>query len=258
METILDKIIRDKYLDIKNNQAYYDDLQPIESKQTAKFAKAMTKTSLSIIAEVKRGSPSKGRLASISEPVVLVNDYIKAGVDALSVLTEQHYFFGSNHDLQQVADNVTHKNIPVLRKDFIVDVRQLIEAKLLGADAILLIVKVLGEKTVNYINAAARCGLEALVEVHDRQELSIALEAGATIIGINNRDLNSFATDINVSLELGQHIPDGVIKISESGIKTPQHIRCLEQAGFDGVLIGESLVTSNDIFQTIRTLRGVA
>jgi indole-3-glycerol phosphate synthase len=213
--------------------------------------KALKKHSLAIIAEIKRASPSKGFLSAIEDPVLLARRYIEAGACALSVLTEELYFKGSLDDLRKVS---LASSVPTLRKDFIIDPLQLREAALAGASAVLLIVSLLKEKTAFFLQETKRLGMEALVEVHTRDELLIALEAGAEIIGVNNRNLNNFVVDLKVAESLAPLIPSSVIKVAESGIKTKDDVRRMREAGYDALLIGEALVQAEDPIAFINAL----
>ena len=207
---------------------------------------ALTKPGLSIIGEIKRCSPSAGDLAPIDDPISLLKQYLAGGVAAVSVLTEQHYFKGSLKDLRRVKNFLNDQPIPVLRKDFIIDKAQLIEAVTAGADAVLLIVSLLGEKLMEFLQYCEILGLDALVEVHELSELQMAVAAGAKIIGINNRNLEDFTVDIQHCLTLISHIPEKIITVAESGVTTPEQAKQLYEAGFDGVLIGSGLVTAAD------------
>lgn len=207
--------------------------------------KTLEQPELSVIAEIKRNSPAEGFLAPILNPENLACDYVKGGADAISVLTDKTYFFAQDNDLQRVKKIVDNK-IPVIRKDFILDPLQIIESALLGADVILLIARVLKDRLPEFIQNTAKVGLESLVEVHDEHELEMALESGATIIGMNNRDLKNFEVSLEVSFNLIEKIPQGVFAISESGISHPSQAKLLHQAGFSGVLIGKALVMSSN------------
>jgi indole-3-glycerol phosphate synthase len=208
------------------------------------FKRALRTTSLAIIAEIKRKSPSKGVLAQIADPTELAKTYVSAGANALSVLTDEPFFAGSIQDLTQVATSLAKHAQPILRKDFIVDEIQIAEAIAIGADAILCIVAALGAKTKHILTAAKNMGIPALVEVHNHRELDLALHSGAEIIGINNRDLTTFSIDTKQSFTLINAIPQDIIRIAESGVDTPQLAQAYHRAGFDAVLIGEALVTS--------------
>lgn len=220
------------------------------------FKKSLCNDSLSIIAEIKRKSPSKGNLALITDPVALAKQYVEGGASAISVLTDETFFSGSIDDLIQVASALSELNPPVLRKDFIIDKRQIDEAYNAGADAILAIVAVLGNRTKEIIEYANVRNLDVLVEVHDEYELDMALVSGAEIIGINNRNLKTFQIDTQVSLQLVGAIPKNIIKVAESGILSPELAKQYRQAGFDAVLIGEALVTAADPQQFIKACRG--
>ncbi|HBI22597.1 MAG TPA: indole-3-glycerol phosphate synthase TrpC [Legionella sp.] len=210
-----------------------------------RFARALRGPTLGVIAEIKRKSPSKGTLALISDPPSLAQAYVAGGAHAISVLTDEPFFAGNLTDLKQVATALRGQPTPVLRKDFIIDEIQIAESILAGADAILCIVAILGSKTKQILDAAHRMGLEALVEVHSQNELDIALASGAQIIGINNRDLTTFAIDTEQAIRLIDSIPPSIIRVAESGILMPELAQTYYHAGFDAVLIGEALVTSN-------------
>jgi len=214
-----------------------------EKKSFTSFKHALRQPTLSVIAEIKRKSPSKGALATIEDPVALANTYVAGGANALSILTDEKFFGGHLADIQAVAQALTHR-VPILRKDFIIDDMQIAEAVAAGADAVLGIVAVLGPKIKDVLTCARRLGIDVLVEIHNQAELDIALQSGADIIGINNRDLTTFLVDTNHALRLVEHIPANIIKIAESGITQPALAKQYHQAGFDAVLIGEALVTS--------------
>jgi indole-3-glycerol phosphate synthase len=199
-----------------------------------------------VIAEIKRKSPSKGSLASIKDPVELAKRYVLGGASALSILTDEAFFGGSINDLTQVADALRNQSIPIIRKDFIIDQLQIAEAAVAGASAVLCIVSVLGTQTKALLEFAHSLNLDVLVEIHDQEELKIALESGADIIGINNRNLHTFDVDTNRALQIVASIPDNIIKVAESGITDSLAARQYYQAGFGAVLIGEALVKSND------------
>jgi indole-3-glycerol phosphate synthase len=197
-----------------------------------------------VIAEVKRASPSKGAMASIADPAALAMDYEAGGASVISVLTEQRRFAGSLADLAAVRAAV---QVPVLRKDFVVSSYQLWEARAHGADMVLLIVAALEQNAlVSLVERAVSIGLIPLVEVHADEELDRALEAGAKIIGVNARDLTTLEVDRTVFARLAPRIPDGVLKIAESGIRGPHDLLAYAASGADAVLVGESLVTGKD------------
>ena len=197
-----------------------------------------------IIAEFKRQSPSKGVINNTLDPAATAAAYMNGGAAAISVLTEEDYFGGSLDDLRAVRNVV---DLPILRKDFIFDAFQIYEAAESGADAVLLIVAMLGDDELRKLAAAADdLGLDALVEVHDPVELGRAAKAGATIIGVNNRNLSTFDVSLNVSRELIRLRPDGALMVAESGLSGRHEIDELRQLGFDGFLIGETLMRSAD------------
>jgi indole-3-glycerol phosphate synthase len=199
---------------------------------------------VSVIAEVKRSSPSKGPLAAIADPAALASDYEAGGAHVISVLTERRRFAGTLDDLAAVRARV---DIPVLRKDFIVTSYQLWEARAYGADLALLIVAALEQEAlVSLIERAESIGLVPLVEVHTEEELDRALAAGAKVIGVNARDLKTLKVDREVFAKLAPKIPDGIIKIAESGVRGPHDLLAYARAGADAVLVGESLVTGKD------------
>ncbi|GMO12666.1 MAG: indole-3-glycerol phosphate synthase TrpC [Treponemataceae bacterium] len=210
------------------------------------------KSGLSFICEVKKASPSKGIIAHDFPYMEIAKEYEHAGAAAISVLTEPEFFLGKNEYLSQIAHNVS---IPVLRKDFIIDERQIYEAKFLGASAVLLICAILPLETLAaFIALAHKLGISALVEVHDEEETQNALESGARIIGINNRNLKDFSVDISVTERLKKHIPAGLITISESGIATAADIKRITDCGVDAVLIGESMMRAKNKAQFLAEL----
>jgi indole-3-glycerol phosphate synthase len=199
---------------------------------------------VAVIAEVKRASPSKGALAAIADPAALAADYEAGGARVISVLTEKRRFGGSLDDLAAVREAV---DVPVLRKDFIVSSYQLWEARAYGADLVLLIVAALQQNAlVSLVERAVSIGLVPLVEVHTQEELGRAVDAGATIIGINARNLRTLEVDRTVFAQLAPLVPEGIIKIAESGVRGPHDLLAYAAAGADAVLVGESLVTGKD------------
>jgi indole-3-glycerol phosphate synthase len=208
------------------------------------FEQALKKEGISFICEIKKASPSKGIIAEDFPYLQIAKEYEEAGASAISVLTEPEFFKGKNEYLQSIAKEV---KIPVLRKDFVIDEFQIYEAKFLGASAILLICALLeNEKLKSYIELAHSLGLSALVETHSEAEVESALNAGAKIIGINNRDLKTFNVDLQTTERLCKLIPSGIIKVSESGIKTYQDMQFLKNCKVDAVLIGESFMLAPD------------
>lgn len=217
------------------------------------FEKALRRPGLSFICECKRASPSRGLIAPDFPYLQIAADYEAAGSDAISVLTEPAYFLGSDVYLEQIAAAV---RLPCLRKDFTVDAYMIFQAKLLGAAAVLLICSILGEEQLReYICLCDRLGLSALVEVHDGAEAEIALRSGARIIGVNNRNLADFSVDMDNSCRLRERIPEQVLFVSESGVRTGEDIRALRELGADAVLIGEALMSASDRRAKLRQLR---
>lgn len=223
-----------------------------DARRVRDFRTALRKPGMSLIAEIKRVSPVKGMLRAGVEPVELAGLYEQGGARAISVLTDAHYFNGSIDDLAAVRQSVA---LPCLRKDFVVDEYQVYEARAAGADAILLIVRALsGKQLKDYLQLATELGMAALVEVHDAAEIEQALEVKARIIGINNRDLATFETDLSTTLQLRRLVPGGHVLVSESGIYTRDQVKMLEDAGVDAILVGEALLTSEDVVEKIREL----
>ena len=218
------------------------------------FREALTEPGISLIAEVKRASPSRGLLKKDLDPAKTALAYEKAGAAAVSVLTDSKFFQGSLKDLEEVKAAI---KLPVLRKDFIIDAYQIYEAKYFKADAVLLIAAILEQTQLrDFIELAHELALDALVEVHSREDLDNALECGAKIIGVNNRDLTNFSTDISTTLNLADYVPNSCILTSESGISTGDDVKRLAAVGVDAILVGEALVTSPDIDYKIKELLG--
>jgi indole-3-glycerol phosphate synthase len=209
-----------------------------------------------VIAEVKRRSPSKGALAPDLVPADLARAYGSGGASCLSVLTDREFFGGSAQDLAEARAAVP---LPVLRKDFTVGPADVCDARLMGADAVLLIAAALSESELAELAALAwRIGLDALVEVHDEREAERAIEIGATLIGINQRDLVSFEVDTDRAVRVAKALPDGVVRVAESGIRDGDDVRRLGDAGFHAVLVGETLVRSADPAAAVASLLGRA
>ncbi len=209
---------------------------------------------LGVIAEVKKASPSAGVIAPNFDPVAQAIAYDQAGATAISVLTDEKYFQGSLSYLTQIRRQV---GCPVLRKDFIIDDAQIYEAAVAGADAILLIVAALTqEELAQLLATAATCQLDVLVEVHDREELDRALETDAKIIGVNNRNLKSFTVDLHTTEALSEDVPDDILLVSESGIKSVEDARRVWMWGANAILVGESLMRSEDPAQMVRNFLG--
>ena len=221
-----------------------EEVSKLEITQDFPFKEALSDSEISIIAEVKRASPSKGLIAEDFDYVAIAKEYEDAGASAISVLTEPYFFKGSNDYLKEISQCV---DIPVLRKDFVIDEYMIWEAKALGASAILLIVSILSiVELKKYLDLAHDLGLSAIVETHDGNEIRTAVNVGAEIIGVNNRDLADFTVNIENSISLRRCVSGDVIFISESGIKTPEDVRKLKENNVDAVLIGETLMKSDD------------
>jgi indole-3-glycerol phosphate synthase len=216
------------------------------------FAGALTRSAPAIIAEIKKASPSKGVLATDFDPAAIAKMYERGGAAAISVLTDKPNFQGSLDHLKAARARVA---IPILRKDFTIDEFDILEAAAAGADAILLIAAILDEKQLrDYRELAAKFRIAALVEVHDEEELRIAVASGATIIGVNNRDLHTFEVSLDVSLRLADEMPVGGVRVAESGIHSPIDIQRLMAAGYTAFLVGEHLMRSDDPAAAVRAL----
>ncbi|NTW06868.1 MAG: indole-3-glycerol phosphate synthase TrpC [Syntrophaceae bacterium] len=254
---ILDKIVETKKEEVAQSkkekplaglQAAISELQPCRN-----FKAAISGSPSAIIAEVKCASPSRGRLVENFDPLKIAATYEKNGAAAISVLTDEKYFMGRREYLTQIKTEV---KLPLLRKDFIIDPYQIYESRTIGADAVLLIVRSLGARLGEFIELAGLLGLAALTEVHTAAELEIALAHKADIIGINNRNLDTFVTDINTCKELARSIPAGIVTVAESGIRNRDDIENIMQSGVRVFLIGEALVTSSDIGKKLKEFRG--
>ena len=219
------------------------------------FENALRTPGMSFICECKKASPSKGLIASDFPYLQIAKEYEQAGADCISVLTEPKWFLGSDKYLIEIADSVS---IPCLRKDFTVDEYMIYEAKLLGASAVLLICAILsGEQIKEYISVCDKLGLSALVEAHDESEVQMALNAGARLIGVNNRNLKDFSVDTDNSRRLRERIPSDVLFVSESGVSSAGDVEKLRNIGADAVLIGETLMRATDKKAKLTELRGV-
>ena len=218
------------------------------------FENALKTDDIAFICECKKASPSKGLIAPKFPYLQIAREYEAAGADCISVLTEPKWFLGSNYYLKEIAENV---KIPCLRKDFTVDEYMIYEAKLLGASAILLIAAILSQEQLSeYIEICDGLGLSALVEAHDEAEAIAAINAGARVIGVNNRNLKDFSVDTENSRRLRGMIPASVLFVSESGVRTAEDVQALRDIGADAVLIGETLMKAQDKRQKLTELRG--
>lgn len=256
---ILDQIVADKKVELEARKRAIPlfEVEKEIARQPAPldFAKALRGKGVRLIAEVKRASPSKGLIRADFDPLGIARTYAENGASAISVLTEARYFQGSLSYLPEIKTALGNKQIPLLRKDFLTDPYQIYESRANGADALLLIVAILTEAKLNELHGLAhQLGMGCLVEVHNESELKIALESNAGVIGINNRDLTTFETDLTTTERLRPLIPEDKIVVSESGIKDRRDMEKLRGWGVDAVLIGESLMASRDIAAKMKEL----
>ena len=247
---MLDKIVaktEERLIEAKKNKSLEElkkEVSALEISKDFPFKEALRDPQIAIISEVKRASPSKGLIAEEFDYVGIAKEYESAGASAISVLTEPYFFQGSNDYLKEISENVS---IPLLRKDFIIDEYMIWEAKLLGASAILLIVSILDlVQLKKYLDLAHDLGLSAIVETHDADEIRTAMIVGAEIIGVNNRNLKDFTVDIENSINLRRCVSGDVVFVSESGIKTKEDVTRLKENNVNAVLIGETLMKSDD------------
>lgn len=255
---MLDEILKHKRKEIEARKRELPLLlmkSRIEDSESARdFAFALSRPGLSLIAEIKKASPSAGLIREDFDLEKIAISYEQNGAAAISVLTETKYFQGSLDHLRRVREVVS---LPLLRKDFIIDEYQVYESKVCHADAILLIAAILEQsEMVALLQLAHRLGMEALVEVHNRSELERALAAGANIIGINNRNLRTLKVDLRTSLELAPLVPPGRIVVAESGIHSREDVVELEKLGINAILVGECLMKSKDVGAKIKELMG--
>lgn len=236
-----------KLIDLTNQAK---DCEPVRG-----FAKRLQRDSenrLAVIAEIKRRSPSRGALNHDLNPTDIAMQYRNGGASCLSVLTDEEFFGGSVSDLQQARAAV---DLPVLRKDFTVSMKNICDARIMGADCVLLIAAALSRNELQeFFEFASDLEIDSLIEVHDETELTTALEIGATIIGVNQRDLKTFEVDHQRAVRMAAMMPDGIVKVAESGVKTRTDAQALRNAGYNAVLVGESLVTSGDIITSVKDL----
>lgn len=246
--TVLEKITRAKVQELigAENRLPAASLESVldRAPEIRSFKRALVSRAPAIIAEIKKASPSAGVIREDFDPVALGRAYQKSGAAAISVITEVTYFHGGLENLARLRWSA---KIPLLRKDFIIDPYQILEARHAGADAVLLIAVLLDAGALRRLRSEAeRLGMDALVEVHNEAELQQALDAGATLIGVNNRDLRTFEVSLDVSLNLAKRIPRNVVAVAESGIRTADDIRKLSAAGFRGFLVGETLMRAEN------------
>ncbi len=252
---LLKKIIENKMREVEAKKMLCQGiLQKKQFCDIRDFRGAIKKSSFSIIGEIKYMSPVSGIITNDFNPQKIAWAYEKSGINAISVLTDKTFFGGDDRYVSVVKAEC---KLPVLRKEFIIDEFQIYESSYLGADAILLIARILDlQKLRQFLKIASRIGMACLVEVHSESELKRVFKTDAEIIGINNRNLKNFNVDITISLRLRRMIPDTYLTISESGIRNHNDIRMLRDAGFNGALIGTSILKSGDISKKIRELRG--
>jgi indole-3-glycerol phosphate synthase len=258
---ILDEIIKKTKADLEKRKIEYPEewlgrslsFNPFMPKDVLGALRSTEENPYRIIAEVKKASPSKGVIREDFDPVILAQAYAEGGADSLSILTEPHFFQGDKEYLGMVRRYV---NVPLLRKDFIVDPYQILEALVFGADYILLIAKALSRKELKTLyEYALRLGLEVLVEVHDKADLIKAMFAGATIIGINHRNLETFEMDMSLTEKLIPLIPNGKIIVAESGIHNHETVIELSKMGADAFLIGEHFMRQEDVTQALKAVK---
>ena len=274
--TILDTIVEHKFMEVadRRSRVSLDELKArlADASPTRGFARALRPGAMpkaldghaapvepetkrvALIAEVKKASPSAGIIRADFDPVAIARTYEEAGANCLSVLTDEKFFQGHDDYLRAVREAVS---IPMIRKDFCVDPYQIYETRVLGADAILLIVAALTPSQINEYHAiATEIGLDVLVETHTEEEMQVAVDAGATLVGINSRDLKRFITDLSAVDRLAPMAPAGSTLVAESGIKTPADVDRVRRAGAHAILVGESLMRQPDIAQAVKELMG--
>ncbi|AKG53263.1 indole-3-glycerol phosphate synthase [Dehalogenimonas sp. WBC-2] len=254
---LLDDILKATQVSVKERQKIMpldDVIAAIDAvPPPVDFARAISGQRMSVIAEVKKASPSRGVIKVNFDPVSIARAYVRGGAAAISVLTEEHYFQGSIDYLRAVSADLGGKRPPILRKDFIFEPYQIYEARVYGADAVLLIVSILTPTYLaSLLDITHDLGMMALVEAHDEEEVMTAVNSGAQVIGINNRDLKTFAVDIKTTARLRPLIPRDRTVVSESGICCRSDLEYLSGIGVQAALIGEALVTADDIEQRLR------
>lgn len=258
MSTFLDEVVQRTRADVDARrqevplEALQERLEP--APRGRPFSEALIQEGISLIAEMKRSSPSKGPIRPDATVSDIVRAYEAAGASACSVLTEPHWFGGSLDDLREARGACA---LPLIRKDFIVDPYQLVEARLAGADAVLLIVAALSrDELTSLYDQAGEIGLDCLVEVHDDDEMQTAVDCGVEIIGVNNRNLHTLEVDTDTALRLLVDAPAGTIVVAESGITSNDDVQRLEEAGVDAILVGEALMSQDDPAAAVHALLG--
>jgi len=256
---MLDRIIQVKRAQIEQSkqdlplESIMNQLEQIDFTSSPSFLKALKeKDDMAVIGEIKKASPSKGIIRYDFDPISLAGIYQKAGVAAISVLTERDFFMGDDSYPAMVRQNC---KLPILRKDFLINPWQIYQSKLIGAQAVLLIAAILSKKELlEFYGKARSINLDCLIEVHNRRELDTALDVGANIIGINNRDLKTFNVSIKTTEELVRFIPEDVIIVSESGIDRT-NVKAIKEMGVDAILVGEAFMRESDVFEAVTELR---
>jgi len=259
VSTYLDRILVHHRAAASSDERRLDDMVAAAKNQPpcrgfrVALAQLGERDELGVIAEIKRRSPSKGPLADDIDPAEIATSYARGGATCLSVLTDEEFFAGSPHDLAAARAAVA---LPVIRKDFTVEPRNIADARLMGADAVLLIAAALEPtELVEFHAMAVDLGMDVLVEIHDEAELALALDAGATMVGVNQRDLVTFAVDHDRALRMGSLIPTDVVRVAESGVRGPDDAARLREAGYHAVLVGETLMRSADRAAAVAALR---
>jgi indole-3-glycerol phosphate synthase len=264
-DTVLDRILKQTATDLVGRKAAVPEhaLERAASegqREPLSLATALERETVAVIAEVKRGSPSRGVFPVEIDPAHIAREYCAGGAAAISCLTDGPFFHGSEQDLEEVAGiaHQTEPTVPVLRKDFMIDRYQLLEARVWGADVVLLIVAALDDALLASLHSDARqLGLSVLVEVHNEAEMERALQLEPEVVGVNNRNLHTFDVDLGVTERLAALVPDGTLLVSESGIFTPEHVARVGMAGAAAVLVGESLIVQRDRAEAVRAIAGV-
>ena len=258
-DTVLDRILARKVEEVSQRKSEQSLFEMRAESESVPFSprdmiRALRKDKVTLIAEVKRASPSKGLLTDDFAPVMMAATYAHNGAAAISVLTDEDFFMGSLRYLRAVREAV---DVPLLRKDFIIDPFQVYEGRAAGADAILLIVAAHADWQLQELHALTiDCGMSALVEVHNEVEMERALKLGAKLIGINNRDLKTFDVDLETTARLAGMVEDDVVLVAESGIRDVADVRTMGASGADAILVGESLVKAPDMVSLLRELSG--
>ncbi len=256
MSNVLEKICADKrdHVDTKMRQRSLNDLKVLLEHQDKPrgFINALQEKGTALITEVKKASPSKGLIRADFNPVEIASTYKDAGAACLSVLTDEPYFQGHDDYFTTIRSKV---DLPMLRKDFMIDEYQIYESRLLGADCILLIMACLSDTQASeFYDLATSLGMDTLFEVHDKAEMERALALNPKMLGVNNRNLKTLEVDLQTGLDLAQKIPDGIIKVAESGIIDTTHIKAFQDVGYNAFLIGESLMRQDDIGAAVKDL----